>query len=171
MELFRSNRNKLLLILIVGIASVVVFRLIPIAVKSNDIGNYVGIAALFITAWQFLDARESKIEGAIAAIRKELENAIYKVEKHGDLRDSFHDQQLVQIQRQTASLLQQSESHQEDVRRLYNYIFENKDKLAEYGATLAVLSKQGEIILAVGNMRSEILKLQGEVERVKAQMV
>lgn len=168
MALFQSNQSKFLLILIIGIIAVVTFRGIPILFKSSDTGNYIAIAALFIGAWQVQDARETKVEGAIAALRKELEDAIALVEGDSDRRDSYHDQQLLQIQQQLATLSQQSLSHQEDMRRLYDHIFENKDKIGDLGAMLAVLTKQGEIILAVNNMRSEFTKLQGEVEKVKA---
>ena len=166
MALFQSNQGKFLLILVIGIIAVVIFNGVPYF-KSSDTGNYIAIAALFIGAWQVQDARENKIEGAIAALRKELEDAISKVEGDSDRRDSYHDQQLAQIQQQLASLSQRAESHQEDVRRLYEHIFENKDKLAEHGATLAVLGKQGEIILAVNNMRGEFAALKIEVEKVK----
>lgn len=169
MGLFQNifSHNKLLVIIIIGFIAALGFHTIPFSFKPSDTGNYIGIGALAIAVWQVQDARENKIEGAIASLGKELEDAISKVESDGDRRDSYHDQQLSQIQQQLATLSQRAESHQEDVRRLYDHIFENKDKLAEYGAVLAVLGKQGEIILAVNNMRSEIGRLQGEIEKVR----
>ncbi|MFN6560071.1 MAG: hypothetical protein RMY28_009705 [Nostoc sp. ChiSLP01] len=129
-------------------------------------GNYVAIAALALTVWQVQDTRESKIEGAIASVGKDLEEAIAKVEADSDRRDSLHDQQLSQIQQQLSSMQREVEFHRVDIGRLQDHIFENKDKLAEHGATLAVLSKQGEIILAVDNMRSEFKKLEEQIKQL-----
>ncbi|MEW6498560.1 MAG: hypothetical protein AB1589_39590 [Cyanobacteriota bacterium] len=162
------DRNKFLIIAIIGVTVIVGFHAVPFSFKPSDTGNYIGIAALTIAAWQVHDARENKVESGIASIGRQLAEAISKVEAHSDQRDSLHEQQLGQIQQQLATLTQQSQSRQEDIRRLYDHIFENKDKLAEHGATLAVLGRQGEIVLAVGNMRSEIGKLQGEIEKIRS---
>lgn len=167
MSLSQSDRNKLLLIFSIGVIAFILFREIPLSFKSGDTGNYIAIAALLIGAWQIQDARESKIEGAIADLRKELENAISKVEKHGNGRDTYLEQHLYQIQQQIAPLGQQFLSHQEDVKRFYDHLFKSQRELSEYGAAIAVLGKQGEIILAVSDIRTEIAKLQKEVKAVQ----
>ncbi|ACC81179.1 hypothetical protein [Nostoc punctiforme] len=161
-------KNKFLLILIAGLIVILFFHGMPFSFKPSDTGNYIGIAALAIAAWQVQDSRESKIEGAIASVSKGLEEAIGKVEADSDRRDSVHDQQLNLIHQQLTSLKEQSNFNKGDIGRLYDQIFENKDKLAEHGAALAVITKQGEIVLAIANMRSELGKLQADVEKIQS---
>jgi hypothetical protein len=132
---------------------------------SNLLGLGIGAIALGFTVWSTMlgvtGAEESKVD--------KIMDAIAKLREESDRRDVFHERELSQIQRELAAIVEQVQFHQNDIghKGTLEQLFGVKDELASHKATLAVLTKQGEILLAINMLKSDVAHIQEQLKKAE----
>jgi hypothetical protein len=160
-------KNKLI-ICIFFLLGLVLALIIKYLFKINDtvaiIGTVVALGGLSFTIWQTMLTLDSGQENKLSKTKDEILKEVDEIRDYSNKRDFYHEQQLGLLNQYISEMRAHLDNHQ----RIFGHpdlvkeLLAVKDQVSDLRAQVAVIGRQGEIILKLERLQGEVSKLSAD---------